>query len=454
MSTSDTIVAQATPPGRGGVGILRVSGRAASQIAQEILGKLPKPRYADYLPFRDADGSTLDQGIALWFPGPNSFTGEDVLELQGHGGPVILDLLLKRIISLDGVRIARPGEFSERAFLNDKLDLAQAEAIADLIDASSEQAARSAVNSLQGAFSNRVHHLVEALTHLRIFVEAAIDFPDEEIDFLSDGKIEAQLNTVIGDLDAVRAEARQGSLLREGMKVVIAGRPNAGKSSLLNALAGREAAIVTDIAGTTRDVLREHIHLDGMPLHIIDTAGLREASDEVERIGIERAWNEIEKADLVLFMVDGTTTDATEPAQIWPEFMARLPETLPIVVVRNKADITGETLGMTEVNGHSLIRLSARTGDGVDLLREHLKQVMGFNHNMEGGFLARRRHLQALELAAEHLIRGKDQLLGARAGELLAEELRMSQQALSEITGEFTSDDLLGRIFSSFCIGK
>ena len=454
MSTSETIVAQATPPGRGGVGILRVSGRAAKQIAQEILGKLPKPRYADYLPFRDADGSTLDQGIALWFPGPNSFTGEDVLELQGHGGPVILDLLLKRIISLDGVRIARPGEFSERAFLNDKLDLAQAEAIADLIDASSEQAARSAVNSLQGAFSKRIHHLVEALTHLRIFVEAAIDFPDEEIDFLSDGKIEAQLNTVIGDLDAVRAEARQGSLLREGMKVVIAGRPNAGKSSPLNALAGREAAIVTDIAGTTRDVLREHIHLDGMPLHIIDTAGLREASDEVERIGIERAWNEIEQADLVLFMVDGTTTSATEPAQIWPEFMARLPATLPIVVVRNKADITGEALGITEVNGHSLIRLSARTGEGIDLLRDHLKQVMGFNHNMEGGFLARRRHLQALEQAAEHLIQGKDQLLGARAGELLAEELRMSQLALSEITGEFTSDDLLGRIFSSFCIGK
>ena len=454
MSTSDTIIAQATPPGRGGVGILRISGRAARDVALAVLGKLPKPRYADYLPFRDADGSTLDQGIALWFPGPYSFTGEDVLELQGHGGPVILDLLLKRIISLDGVRIARPGEFSERAFLNDKLDLAQAEAIADLIDASSEQAARSAVNSLQGAFSKRIHHLVEALTHLRIFVEAAIDFPDEEIDFLSDGKIEAQLNTVINDLDAVRAEARQGSLLREGMKVVIAGRPNAGKSSLLNALAGRDAAIVTDIAGTTRDVLREHIHLDGMPLHIIDTAGLREASDEVERIGIERAWNEIEQADLVLFMVDGTTTSATEPAQIWPEFMARLPAALPLVVVRNKADITDEALGMTEVNGHSLIRLSARTGDGIDLLRDHLKLVMGFNHNMEGGFLARRRHLQALEQAAEHLIQGKDQLLGARAGELLAEELRMSQLALSEITGEFTSDDLLGRIFSSFCIGK
>ena len=454
MNTTDTIAALATPPGRGGVGILRISGRGAKETALAVLGKLPKPRYADYLPFRAADGTTLDQGIALWFPGPNSFTGEDVLELQGHGGPVILDLLLKRVLALPGMRIARPGEFSERAFLNDKLDLAQAEAIADLIDASSEQAARSAINSLQGAFSLRIHQLVEALTHLRIYVEAAIDFPDEEIDFLSDGKIEAQLNGVMADLDSVRAEARQGSLLREGMKVVIAGRPNAGKSSLLNALAGREAAIVTDIAGTTRDVLREHIHIDGMPLHIIDTAGLREASDEVERIGIERAWNEIEQADRVLFMVDGTTTAATEPAEIWPEFMARLPSTLPITVVRNKADITGEPLGITEVNGHSLIRLSARTGDGIDLLRDHLKQSMGFTSNMEGGFLARRRHLQALEQAAQHLVQGKDQLVSAYAGELLAEELRLAQQALSEITGEFTSDDLLGRIFSSFCIGK
>ncbi|MFV9067229.1 tRNA uridine-5-carboxymethylaminomethyl(34) synthesis GTPase MnmE [Serratia fonticola] len=454
MNTTDTIAALATPPGRGGVGILRISGRGAKDVALAVLGKLPKPRYADYLPLRDAEGSTLDQGIALWFPGPNSFTGEDVLELQGHGGPVILDLLLKRVLALPDVRIARPGEFSERAFLNDKLDLAQAEAIADLIDASSEQAARSAMNSLQGAFSLRIHQLVEALTHLRIYVEAAIDFPDEEIDFLSDGKIEAQLNGVMDDLDGVRAEARQGSLLREGMKVVIAGRPNAGKSSLLNELAGREAAIVTDIAGTTRDVLREHIHIDGMPLHIIDTAGLREASDEVERIGIERAWNEIEQADRVLFMVDGTTTAATEPAEIWPEFMARLPSTLPITVVRNKADITGETLGLSEVNGHSLIRLSARTGEGIDLLREHLKQSMGFTSNMEGGFLARRRHLQALEQAAQHLVQGKEQLVSAYAGELLAEELRLAQQALSEITGEFTSDDLLGRIFSSFCIGK
>ncbi|MFP1872753.1 tRNA uridine-5-carboxymethylaminomethyl(34) synthesis GTPase MnmE [Lonsdalea quercina] len=454
MSHTDTIVAQATPPGRGGVGILRISGSAASAVAQAVLGKLPRPRYADYLPFMDADGSVLDQGIALWFPNPNSFTGEDVLELQGHGGPVILDLLLKRILTLPGVRIARPGEFSERAFLNDKLDLAQAEAIADLIDASSEQAARSAVNSLQGVFSSRIHQLVDALTHLRIYVEAAIDFPDEEIDFLSDGKIEAQLNAVIADLNGVRAEAQQGSLLREGMKVVIAGRPNAGKSSLLNALAGREAAIVTDIAGTTRDVLREHIHIDGMPLHIIDTAGLRDANDEVERIGIERAWQEIEQADRVLFMVDGTTTEASEPAALWPEFIARLPKTLPITVVRNKADITGETLGIEDMSTHSLIRLSARTGEGVDLLRNHLKESMGFTSSTESGFLARRRHLQALESAAEHLEQGREQLVSAYAGELLAEELRLSQQALSEITGEFTSDDLLGRIFSSFCIGK
>lgn len=454
METSDTIVAQATPPGRGGVGILRVSGKQAVNVAQALLGKLPKPRYAEYLPFLDIDGSVLDQGIALYFPNPHSFTGEDVLELQGHGGPVILDLLLKRILALPDLRIARPGEFSERAFLNDKLDLAQAEAIADLIDASSEQAARSAVNSLQGMFSKYVYSLVEALTHLRIYVEAAIDFPDEEIDFFSDGKIESQLNSIITELQGVRAEARQGSLLREGMKVVIAGRPNAGKSSLLNELAGREAAIVTEIAGTTRDVLREYIHIDGMPLHIIDTAGLREANDEVERIGIERAWAEIGQADRVLFMVDGTTTDATEPDQIWPEFMARLPKNLPMTVVRNKADLTGEVLGISEVNGHSLVRLSAKTGEGIQALRDHLKESIGFNSNTEGGFLARRRHLQALETAALYLDQGLEQLVSAQAGELLAEELRQAQMVLSEITGEFTSDDLLGRIFSDFCIGK
>ena len=451
---SDTIVAQATPPGRGGVGILRISGPKAQEVAQAVLGKLPKARYAEYLPFLANDGSTLDEGIALFFPNPHSFTGEDVLELQGHGGPVILDLLLKRILEISGVRIARPGEFSERAFLNDKLDLAQAEAIADLIDASSEQAAKSAISSLQGVFSKKVNALVESLIHLRIFTEAAIDFPEEEIDFLSDGKIEAELNQVIERLNEVRQEAKQGTLLREGMKVVIAGRPNAGKSSLLNALAGRDAAIVTNIAGTTRDVLREHIHIDGMPLHIIDTAGLREASDEVERIGIERAWQEIEQADRVLFMVDSTTTNETNPEKLWPEFIERLPKNIPVTVIRNKADLTGEALGYSEEEGYALIQLSARTGEGVTLLREHLKQAMGFSSSTEGGFLARRRHLQALEKAAEHLNNGQYQLITFHAGELLAEELRLAQEALSEITGEFTSDDLLGRIFSSFCIGK
>ncbi|WP_267330476.1 MULTISPECIES: tRNA uridine-5-carboxymethylaminomethyl(34) synthesis GTPase MnmE [unclassified Gilliamella] len=451
---SDTIVAQATPPGRGGVGILRISGPKAQEVAKAVLGILPKPRYAHYLPFLAADGTTLDEGIALFFPNPNSFTGEDVLELQGHGGPVILDLLLKRILEISGVRIARPGEFSERAFLNDKLDLAQAEAIADLIDASSEQAAKSALSSLQGVFSKKINELVESLIHLRIFTEAAIDFPEEEIDFLSDGKIEAELDQVIQRLNEVRHEAKQGSLLREGMKVVIAGRPNAGKSSLLNALAGREAAIVTDIAGTTRDVLREHIHIDGMPLHIIDTAGLREASDEVERIGIERAWQEIDQADRVLFMVDSTTTNEANPEKLWPEFIERLPKNMPVTVIRNKADLTGEPLGYSEQNGYCLIQLSARTGEGITLLRDHLKQVMGFTSSTEGGFLARRRHLQALEKAAEHLNNGKYQLTTFHAGELLAEELRLAQESLSEITGQFTSDDLLGRIFSSFCIGK
>ena len=451
---TDTIVAQATPPGRGGVGILRVSGPKVQDVAKAVLGILPKPRYAHYLPFLASDGTTLDEGIALFFPNPHSFTGEDVLELQGHGGPVILDLLLKRILDIPNVRIARPGEFSERAFLNDKLDLAQAEAIADLIDASSEQAAKSALSSLQGVFSKKINTLVESLIHLRIFTEAAIDFPEEEIDFLSDGKIAAELEQVIQRLNEVRQEAKQGSLLREGMKVVIAGRPNAGKSSLLNALAGRDAAIVTDIAGTTRDVLREHIHIDGMPLHIIDTAGLREASDEVERIGIERAWQEIDQADRVLFMVDSTTTNETNPEKLWPEFIERLPKNIPVTVIRNKADLTGEPLGYSEQNGYCLIQLSARTGEGITLLRDHLKQVMGFTSSTEGGFLARRRHLQALEKAAEHLNNGQYQLTTFHAGELLAEELRLAQEALSEITGEFTSDDLLGRIFSSFCIGK
>lgn len=450
----ETIVAQATAPGRGGIGILRVSGPKAVEVANTVLGKCPKPRMADYLPFKDLDGTVLDQGIALYFKAPNSFTGEDVLELQGHGGQVVLDLLLKRILQIDGIRLARPGEFSEQAFLNDKLDLAQAEAIADLIDASSEQAARSALKSLQGEFSNKVNQLVDSVIYLRTYVEAAIDFPDEEIDFLADGKIEAHLNDIIEQLNKVRSEAKQGSILREGMKVVIAGRPNAGKSSLLNALAGREAAIVTDIAGTTRDVLREHIHIDGMPLHIIDTAGLREATDEVERIGIVRAWSEIEQADRILLMLDSTEQDNQNLDNVWSEFLAKLPSQIPVTIVRNKADLSGEAEGIQENSGYTIVTLSAKTQQGVELLREHLKQSMGYQTNMEGGFLARRRHLDALEKAAEHLQLGHVQLTQFYAGELLAEELRMVQEHLSEITGQFTSDDLLGNIFSSFCIGK
>lgn len=450
----ETIVAQATAPGRGGIGILRVSGPLATKVAQAILGKCPKPRMADYLPFKDADGTILDQGIALYFKSPNSFTGEDVLELQGHGGQVVLDLLLKRILQIDGIRLARPGEFSEQAFLNDKLDLAQAEAIADLIDATSEQAARSALKSLQGEFSKKVNELVDSVIYLRTYVEASIDFPDEEIDFLADGKIEANLRGIINQLEDVRAEAKQGSILREGMKVVIAGRPNAGKSSLLNALAGREAAIVTDIAGTTRDVLREHIHIDGMPLHIIDTAGLRDATDEVERIGISRAWTEIEQADRIILMLDSSDPESVDLSKVRSEFLAKLPSTLPVTIVRNKIDLNGEQASESEEGGYQIISLSAQTHDGVKLLREHLKQAMGFQTGIEGGFLARRRHLDALEKAAEHLQIGLVQLTEFHAGELLAEELRLVQSYLSEITGQFTSDDLLGNIFSSFCIGK
>ncbi|HHF5527490.1 TPA: tRNA uridine-5-carboxymethylaminomethyl(34) synthesis GTPase MnmE [Haemophilus influenzae] len=450
----ETIVAQATAPGRGGIGILRVSGPLATKVAQAILGKCPKPRMADYLPFKDADGTILDQGIALYFKSPNSFTGEDVLELQGHGGQVVLDLLLKRILQIDGIRLARPGEFSEQAFLNDKLDLAQAEAIADLIDATSEQAVRSALKSLQGEFSKKVNELVDSVIYLRTYVEASIDFPDEEIDFLADGKIEANLRGIINQLEDVRSEAKQGSILREGMKVVIAGRPNAGKSSLLNALAGREAAIVTDIAGTTRDVLREHIHIDGMPLHIIDTAGLRDAIDEVERIGISRAWTEIEQADCIILMLDSSDPESADLSKVRSEFLAKLPSTLPVTIVRNKIDLNGEQASESEQGGYQMISLSAQTHDGVKLLREHLKQAMGFQTGMEGGFLARRRHLDALDKAAEHLQIGLVQLTEFHAGELLAEELRLVQSYLSEITGQFTSDDLLGNIFSSFCIGK
>lgn len=452
LYTQDTIAALATPPGRGGVGIIRVSGPASGDIAQAVLGTCPEPRKAAYGPFQ-GEKSPIDEGVAVFFVGPHSFTGEDVLELQGHGGPVIMDMLLERCLQL-GARLARPGEFSERAFLNDKLDLAQAEAIADLIEASSRGAAENALHSLQGEFSKRVQALVERLIHLRLYVEAAIDFPEEEIDFLADGHVAAKLGEVRDELARVRAAAGQGALMREGMNVVIAGRPNAGKSSLLNALTEQDTAIVTAIAGTTRDVLREHIQLDGMPLHIIDTAGLRDTPDAVEKIGVARAWAEIEKADRVLLLLDANTTDARDPMAIWPEFVERLPDQSRLTLIRNKIDTSGETPEIDLSTNPPVVRLSARSGQGVDNLKEHLKSVMGFSATTEGRFSARRRHLDALERADTALGNGEAQLKGYAAGELLAEDLRDAQQALGEITGEFSADDLLGEIFGSFCIGK
>jgi tRNA modification GTPase len=447
--STDTIAALATPPGRGGVGIVRISGPGAEAFAQRLLGGCPEPRRAEYLPFRSPAGEVIDEGIALFFRGPNSFTGEDVLELQGHGGPVVMDLLLEAVFSL-GARPARPGEFSERAFLNGKLDLAQAEAIADLIDSASVQAARSALHSLQGAFSSEVRSLVQGLTDLRTYVEAAIDFTDEEIDFLGEGQVAERLARLSEQLEAVRASARQGTLLREGMTVVIAGRPNAGKSSLLNRLSGRESAIVTEIPGTTRDLLREEIDLDGLPLHIIDTAGLREAADVVEREGIRRAWKEIEQADRLLLVVDDTAGLTDEELTL----LERFPSGLPVSLIRNKADLSGNPVGVRPEGDRTEIVLSAKTGEGVELLRDHLKQSIGYQSGGEGRFMARRRHLEALARAAEHLMQAEAQMQAQQAGELVAEELRLAQQALGEITGEFTADDLLGEIFSSFCIGK
>lgn len=451
-NTQDTIAAIATPPGRGGVGIIRVSGKLAETVAQKIVKKSLTVREATYLPFFDQQDTVLDEGIAIYFKAPNSFTGEDVLELQGHGGPVILDLLLKEILKL-GVRLARPGEFSERAFLNDKLDLAQAEAIADLIESTSEHAARSAVRSLQGEFSQRVHELVEALIHLRIYVEAAIDFPEEEIDFLSDGKVLGDLDAIIGDVESLQNQAQQGSILREGMTVVIAGKPNAGKSSLLNALAGKDSAIVTDIPGTTRDVLREHIHIDGLPVHIIDTAGLRESDDKVEQIGIERAWNEIEQADQIILVADSSETQEFTPHAIDPAFERFEPFKEKLLIVANKIDVS--QLDNQSLNSdYKTIAISAKDGTGIDELKAELKQIVGYQQNTEGAFLARRRHLDAIERALAFCYLGKEQLVEFNAGELLADELRQAQNSLSEITGEFSADDLLGRIFSSFCIGK
>ncbi|TVP92209.1 MAG: tRNA uridine-5-carboxymethylaminomethyl(34) synthesis GTPase MnmE [Pseudomonadaceae bacterium] len=452
-TTLDTIAAIATPPGQGGVGIVRLSGPQALIIGQQLAGLTPRPRHAHYGPF-SAKGQVLDQGLTLYFPGPHSFTGEDVLELHGHGGPVVMDLLLKACLDA-GARLARPGEFSERAFLNDKLDLAQAEAIADLIEASSEQAARNAVHSLQGAFSQRVNDLTEALIALRIYVEAAIDFPEEEIDFLADGHVLAELQQVRKRLRQVQREAGQGVLLRDGMTVVIAGRPNAGKSSLLNALAGKDSAIVTDIAGTTRDILREHIHIDGMPLHIVDTAGLRDTNDVVEKIGVERALAALADADRILLVIDATESEANDPDQLWPEFLQHRPDPAKTTLIFNKADLSGDAVGLqTAADGRVKLHLSARQGLGIDLLRDHLKACMGFEQTAESLFSARRRHLEALQQASDFLDHGHQQLTVLGAGELLAEDLRLAQQALGEITGAFSADDLLGRIFSSFCIGK
>lgn len=470
---NDPIAAIATAPGRGAVGIVRVSGKGIAALVRALCGKELKPREATYLPFRDAGGSPIDHGLAIYFPGPHSYTGEDVLELQAHGGPVVLQLLLARCLEaaqsanedgkpvLTGLRLAQPGEFTERAFLNDKIDLAQAEAIADLIDASTEAAARSASRSLSGAFSQEIHVLRDALVHLRMLVEATLDFPEEEIDFLQKADAFGQLERLRHQVTAVLARAHQGALLREGIKVVIAGQPNAGKSSLLNALAGAELAIVTPIAGTTRDKVQQTIQIEGVPLHVIDTAGLRDSDDEVERIGIARAWDEIAAADAVLFLHDLTRVEqadyAAADADIARTLQDKLPAQVPVIHVWNKTDMAAadvQSRHTAQLNAEQ-IALSARTGDGLDALRKRLLEVAGWQSAPEGLYLARARHVEALQAVDAHLEMADEQLAAQSAHlDLLAEELRLAQLSLNSITGEFSSDDLLGVIFSSFCIGK
>jgi tRNA modification GTPase len=466
--TSDPIVAIATASGRGAVGIVRVSGGQMAPLIAAICARPLKPREATYLPFRDVEGVPIDHGLAIHFPAPRSFTGEDVFELQAHGGPVVLQLLLARCLEaaeeidpgtgerrLAGLRVAEPGEFSQRAFLNGKMDLAQAEAIADLIDASTEAAARSAGRSLSGAFSQEIHVLLDALVRLRMLVEATLDFPDEEIDFLQEADAMGQLAALKVQLEAVRERARQGALLREGIKVVIAGQPNAGKSSLLNALAGAELAIVSSVAGTTRDVVSQTIQIQGVPLHVVDTAGLRDSVDEVEQIGIARAWGQIEGADAVLFLHDLTRTSAVEYVQADEEIArvltARLPESVPVIDVWSKLDAVPSAVPRLGTG----VGLSARTGFGIEALRSRLLEVAGWQAVPEGVYLARARHVQALSRVDAHISIAAEHL-GARAQalDLLAEELRLAQNALNEITGEFGADDLLGVIFSRFCIGK
>ena len=450
MSHPDTIVASATPPGRGGVGVVRVSGPKAPEIAAALVGDLPAPRHATLVRFLDKAGEPIDIGLALFFPGPHSYTGEHVVELQGHGGPVVVERLVERCIEL-GARRARPGEFTERAFHNDKVDLAQAEAVADLIDAGSREAARAAMRSLQGEFSSMVQGLTEAVVDLRTYVEAAIDFPEEEVDFLGDQEVHARLATVRGHFDGVAAAVGQGRLLRDGLTVVLAGRPNSGKSSLLNRLAGYDAAIVTAIPGTTRDVLRERIDIDGLPLHVLDTAGLRDSSDVVEAEGVRRATAEMSRADRVLFVIDCSDDPA---GRAFEEQRARLPADVPVTLVFNKMDL-GDGLPMSDtISGPPRLHVSARTGMGLDQLRAHLKDSVSFQSTGNGSISARRRHLEALERARACVENAAAQLDQRRAGELVAEELRLAQQALDEITGVFHADDLLGRIFGSFCIGK
>ncbi len=442
----DTIAAIATPSGNGGVGIIRISGGRITQIAAQLFKKKLTPRTALFTAFLDQDQSVIDSGIALYFPSPASYTGEDVLELQAHGGSVVLNMLLRRVLSL-GARLARPGEFTERAFLNNKLDLAQAEAIADLITSSTEQSVRSAQRSMQGVFSEQINTLITELTELRIYIEAAIDFVDEEIDFLTDGVVENRLISLTRRLEQIQQTANQGRLLRDGMTVVLAGKPNAGKSSLLNALAGHDAAIVTDIAGTTRDGLRERIQIDGMPLHIIDTAGLRESSNAIEQEGIRRAFEEIHKADKVLLLIDAKEP---EPQTI----LDSIPEGLDVITLYNKIDLVNKEPEIQNTETGTQIYLSIKTGAGMDLLIQHLKQSVGYNDATENIFIARTRHLEALNTSHQLIQNALHQLQTTQASELVAEDLRLAQQALAEITGEFTSDDLLGKIFSSFCIGK
>ncbi len=442
----DTIAAIATPPGNGGVGIIRISGTKAISIAQQLLNKELQARYAHYASFYDAQGEVIDSGLALLFPNPASFTGEDVIEIQGHGGAVILDMLLKRILAL-GCRMANPGEFSERAFLNGKIDLAQAEAIADLIESSTEQSARSAQKSMQGVFSKQVNEFVEELIELRIYVEAAIDFVDEEIDFLTDGVVENRVVRLLAAIENILATAQQGRLLRDGMTVVLAGKPNAGKSSLLNALAGHEAAIVTDIAGTTRDVLKERIQIDGMPLHIIDTAGLRDSDNAIEQEGVRRAHAEIQKADKILLLIDANNPESES-------ILATLPKDISVKKIYNKIDLLNIQPELIENQHGTQIYLSIKKDIGMDLLTEHLKQSVGFAGAADNIFIARRRHTEALNKGLEYVQNALMQLQQHQAGELVAEDLRQAQNYLAEITGEFSSDDLLGKIFSSFCIGK